>query len=290
MKKWLKRVLVIVLLAVFLFSAGTVLVVSRQYAESREGYEEATAAFTRPNSAASASGGAGAAGGSASESGSTEAPESGTEAAPGGEAASAPARELPPLQVDFAALRAVNEDVVGWLYCEGTAISYPLVRGADNDYYLHRSYDRSRNAAGSIFMEELNSPDFSDGNTILYGHNMRDGSMFAALQSWLEPSFYEAHPVLWLLTPEQDYRVEVMAAYTTSADSETYTIYSAPCPELDGYAQAAIGRSAFRPAVQPAPGARWVLLSTCAYIFDSARYVLHGMLCPVDSVGGVPRA
>lgn len=286
MKKWLKRVLVIVLLAVFLFSAGTVLVVSRQYAESREGYEEATAAFTISNSAASASGSAGAA-----EGGSAAAPGDGTDAASGGgEPSAAPARELPPLRVDFAALRAVNEDVVGWIYCEGTAISYPLVRGADNDYYLHRSYDRSRNAAGSIFMEELNSPDFSDGNTILYGHNMRDGSMFAALQSWLEPSFYEAHPVLWLLTPEQDYRVELMAAYTTSADSESYTIFSAPCRELDDYALTAIDRSAFRPAVQPVAGARWVLLSTCAYIFDSARYVLHGMLCPVDSAGGAPRA
>ena len=292
MRKWIRRILVIVLSAVFLFSGGTVLVVLHQYRESRESYDSAAAAYTRPNPAAEAVPSVGAGNGAAGAGGSPAAGE--TPAAAAGEApapeAEPPERVLAPITVDFEALRAVNADVAGWIYCEGTAINYPLLQGPDNDYYLHRSYDGSRNAAGSIFVEELNRPVFADANTILYGHNMRDGSMFAALQNWADQSFYEAHPVLWLLTPERDYRVELLAGYTTSADSETYSIFAEPGPELDAYLTAALGRSDFRAAVSPAPGARWVLLSTCTYLFESARYVLHGMLCPADSAAGKPIA
>ena len=291
MRKWIRRILVIVLSAVFLFSGGTVLVVLHQYRESRESYDSAAAAYTRPNPAAEAVPSVGAGNGAAGAGGS---PAAGDAPVAAGEApapeAEPPERVLAPITVDFEALRAVNADVAGWIYCEGTAINYPLLQGPDNDYYLHRSYDGSRNAAGSIFVEELNRPVFADANTILYGHNMRDGSMFAALQSWADQSFYEAHPVLWLLTPERDYRVELLAGYTTSADSETYSIFAEPGPELDAYLTAALGRSDFRAAVSPAPGARWVLLSTCTYLFESARYVLHGMLCPADSAAGKPIA
>ncbi len=293
MKKWIKRILVVVLLAVFLFSGGTILVVLRQYEESRETYDNAAAAYTRPNPAGNGAAGAAAGGAAPAETGGAGEAGSSAAADPADGAAVLSAervRECAPITVDFAGLQAANPDVVGWIWCEGTAINYPLLQGPDNDYYLHRSYDRSSNAAGSIFVEELNRPGLADANTIIYGHNMRNGSMFAALQNWADQSFYEAHPVLWLLTPERDYRVEIMAGYTTSGGSDAYSIYTEPGPELDAYLETALARSDFRAAAEPEPGARWVLLSTCTYVFETSRYVLHGMLCPVDSAGGAPKA
>lgn len=188
--------------------------------------------------------------------------------------------EQPPITVDFDALCAVNGDIVGWIYCEGTEINYPVLHGETNDTYLCRDYEGNANTAGSIFIEAQNQADFSDANTILYGHNMADGSMFAALQSWRDQAFYEAHPVIWLLTPERNYRLLVFSGYPTSAYSETYSIFSGPCDALNTYVEKAAEQSVFDAPVERGAEARYVLLSTCAsaYGADESRYVLHALL------------
>ena len=260
MGKWIRRIAMALLLAVFLFSAGTVLVIRHQYAVSDRRYEAAAAQFT----------------------------EEMEKTLPSGGEEAAPEAETAPLTVDFDALKAVNTDVIGWIYCEGTPINYPVVQGENDDQYLTRSYDGTVSAAGSIFAEALNNRDFADQNTILYGHHMKNDSMFAALEHWAEPGFYEAHPVLWLLTPQQDYKVCVYSGYMTSALSDAFTIFTGPCRELDDYLGAAVERSDFQSGVTPDGTAKHVLLSTCSYVFDNARYVLHGMLIPVESAGGAP--
>ena len=88
----------------------------------------------------------------------------------------------PPLAVDFESLKAINPDVKGWLYIEALDISYPVVQGPDNDAYLHTTYEGTSNFAGSIFLDYQNQGDFSDGNTIVYGHNMKNLSMFGKLK------------------------------------------------------------------------------------------------------------
>ena len=196
------------------------------------------------------------------------------------------AGEAAPIVVDFEALKAVNEDVVGWIYCEGTPIDYPVVQCADNDYYLHRSYDGSYSASGAIFTDANNRAGFVDCNTIIYGHHMKNGSMFACLSEWEEQEFYEEHPVIWLLTPEQDYRVDLFSGCTTSAHADIYTIYPESCEESDLYVEKVLAQSDFQPVLQPEGTGRHVLLSTCAYVFDDARYVLFGELVPADSAGG----
>lgn len=192
--------------------------------------------------------------------------------------------ETAPITVDFDELRKVNKDIAGWLYCEGTAINYPVMQGEDNDFYLNHTYDKSPNRAGSLFVEALNTPDFADSNTIIYGHHMKDGSMFASLRKWADQEYYEEHPVFWLLTPKQDYRVLLFGGYTTSATSDVYTIFQGPCPELGEYLKAVCARSDFRAGAEPDSNGRFVLLSTCEYDFEDARYVLHGMLVPVKDI------
>ena len=187
-----------------------------------------------------------------------------------------------PITVDFAALQSVNSDVVGWIYCEGTAVNYPVLQGEDNDFYLSHTYDRAANRAGSIFVEALNTPGFADSNTIIYGHHMKNGSMFATLRNWADQDYYEEHPVLWLLTPEQNYQVKLFSGYTTPATSNTYTIFQGPCQELNDYLQMAHASSDFSADVETDPNGRYVLLSTCEYDYEDARYVLHGMLVPFE--------
>lgn len=209
---------------------------------------------------------------------------------PAGGADTASERLLPetaPITVDFDALRAVNPDVIGWIWCEGTVINYPVLQAEDDDYYLHRSFDGSYNAAGSIFAEAMNGRDFQDANTILYGHHMRNGAMFAGLEDWQDPAFAAEHPVMWILTPRRDYKVYLISGYTTSALSTVYTVFPSAGEALDEYLAEALGNSDFSPAEVP-EAEKYVVLSTCSYVFDYARYVIHGAMLPASSAGGVP--
>ena len=126
--------------------------------------------------------------------------------------------------VDFAALLEKGADVKGWLESPGTAISYPIVQSEDNAYYLKHLYDGTANKNGCPFIDYENASDFSDNNTIIYGHNMRDGSMFSSLREYAEQSYFDEHPQMYLLTPEGSYLVELFSAFVASpseAGSET---------------------------------------------------------------------
>lgn len=191
-------------------------------------------------------------------------------------------KERAPLVVDFAKLQAENEEVQGWIYCEGTPINYPVVKGEDNSFYLNHSYDGKESASGAIFMDVSNRSGFADANSILYGHHMKNGSMFAGLEKWADQEYYEEHPQMWLLTPEGDYRIVLFAGYTTRSDSETYTIFTDFCPEMEEYLKKCMEKSDFRADLEKA-GQKFVVLSTCAYSFEEARYVLHGILVPVEA-------
>ena len=191
-------------------------------------------------------------------------------------------------EVDFDGLRSINEQVVGWIYDDASVINYPIVQARDNDYYLYRLFNGESNPSGAIFLDCQNQSDFSDSHCIIYGHHMKDGSMFAALAEYADQTFYEEHPVMWLLTPEQDYKIIVFSGYTASAGSDTYQIFEGASGEFDEYLETVQGRSDFTADMEPDGAAKYVLLSTCAYDFEDARYVIHGMLVPVGSAAGVP--
>lgn len=271
MGKWMRRLLIVLLLAVFGFSAGRYWLIRRSYRISREGYEQAAEQYTAP---------------SQSEAAEAPAYQQSAGTAQSGEEEE---REHAPIKVDFDALMELNDDVMGWIYCEDTVINYPVVWGRDNDYYLERNFRRRVDPNGTIFADGSNLADFTDNNTILYGHHMQDMTMFATLKYWLKQDYYEEHPCMWLLTPHQDYRVELIAGYVTAADSETFTVYRGGGPELREYIRQALARSEFRSPAQQEEideNAQYVLLSTCAYSFNKARTVLHGKLIPVESMEG----
>ncbi|MCM1025828.1 MAG: class B sortase [Roseburia sp.] len=272
MAKWIRRILLLILLAVFLFSIAYIAVIYYQYRANDRLYEEMAKQFTLPVS--------------------SPLPEQGGEGGQTADDGEAQPSGLPPISVDFEALKGLNEDIIGWLHCEGTVIDYPVLKGDNNDQYLRHNYAGERVSAGSIFVEEKNRENLEDSNIIIYGHHMRNGSMFACLDEYQEQDFYEEHPVMWLLTPEQDYRIRIFSAYTTSGYSDTYTIYMGPGDDLKEYLLNCLSQSVFQSEIDGKEldgRGKYVVLSTCAYDFEDARFVVHGIMEPVESAGGKPR-
>ena len=126
------------------------------------------------------------------------------------------------ISVDFNELKKKNSDTVGFIKVNGTNVNYPIVQGDNNSYYLNHSYDKSYNSYGSIFMDYSSNNDFSDLNTFLYGHYTGNGSMFGELKKYMNESFYLEHPFFYILTPQQNYKVEVFSVYTDEALSNSY--------------------------------------------------------------------
>lgn len=126
------------------------------------------------------------------------------------------------IAVDWEGLKRENEDIVAWLYLPAVDLSYPVLQADDNEYYLHRSVRKEELFAGSIFMDYYNSPDLKNYNTILYGHNMRDGSMFAKLKEYKNPETLAGCPYFWLSTPTQDCLYRIFSVHTAGTQSSTY--------------------------------------------------------------------
>lgn len=187
------------------------------------------------------------------------------------------AKERPPITVDFNALWETNQDIIAWIYCEGTPINYPIAQRDDNSYYLRRLLDGSYNVAGTLFLDYRCKADFTNCNSIIYGHNMKNDTMFGTLLEYTEQSYYEAHPVMWLLTPEQNYKIELFAGFVTPSDSESYDVI---CNMNDWkqYIEDALQKSTFTANVESEGIERIITLSTCSYEYGNARYVLLGRL------------
>lgn len=145
----------------------------------------------------------------------------------------------PPFEVDFDELAAINSDVVGWLYMEALPdISYPVVQGEDNEYYLHHTYKKESVFAGSIFADMKNTDDFSDQNTILYGHNMKNGSMFGTLKKYKEQEVIDQSPYFWILTPDDAYKYRIFSVHSAEVGGDTYTLIKGPGEETIEYGEA----------------------------------------------------
>lgn len=192
-----------------------------------------------------------------------------------------PPRETAPIQVDFSQLRQDFPDVIGWLYCPDTPLNLPLVQAADNDYYLRRLPDGTPNNSGSLFADARCLSDFSEFNTVIYGHNMRNGTMFGSLKKYESQDYFETHRDLWLLTPRGDFRLEPVAGFITSSTSEFYALPETG-PEMQALVTQAMALSKFSTAQLPAPNDRYLTLSTCSYEFDEARFVLLTRLVPLS--------
>lgn len=181
-------------------------------------------------------------------------------------------------EVDFDSLKEVNDDVVGWIYLEGTEINYPVVRGDDNSYYLNKLYDGTGNGSGSIFMDFRNEPNFVDKNNILYGHSMKNGTMFTAIKRFKHQEYYDEHPYALLVTPEKNYKVEFFSGYVANVEQDAWDYYFDTDEDFQHWLDSSKSKSTFASNITPTAEDRVLTLSTCTYEFDNARYVLVGVM------------
>ena len=190
--------------------------------------------------------------------------------------------------VDFDSLRAVNEDVIGWMIQEGTEINFPIVQGEDNEYYLTHLYTGAVNRTGSIFADAGNSPYFTDMCTYLYGHNRKNGSMFASLPNYLDEEYYRAHPTMTVITPYEDYAAEIFACVRESAEQEeTWRVKQfSGRGEYEAFVQSILDRSRLDTGIVPRWGDPLLALCTCTNEVHEERYIVFARLRPIVYAGG----
>ena len=186
--------------------------------------------------------------------------------------------------VDWRALKKVNPDVQGWLYQKDTVINYPVVQGTDNDTYLHTRFDKQWSGGGTLFVDCRMEKDFKGFNSIIYGHHMKDGSMFRSIRGYTkEDGYYDKHKTLELATPHGNYHLVVFSAFITKAtDEDTYKMTYDEA-EKQAYIDRAWDRSELpitRDSVDVTKNDRLVTLSTCAYDYEEARYIVMCKMVP----------
>lgn len=181
-------------------------------------------------------------------------------------------------EVNLAALREVNPDVVGWIRIPGTQIDYPLMQGEDNQYYLERTWKGEPNAAGSIFLEQHCSADLSDFNTIVYGHRMKNGSMFAALKYYNDEVYWNEHPYVYILDDAGVHRYEVFSAYEASVKGTTYRLAIEEEEVKQKFIDDCSGWSVIETGVKPTTRDRMLTLSTCTGQGYETRWVVQARL------------
>lgn len=186
----------------------------------------------------------------------------------------------PPISVDFDSLCNRNKDVNGWLYCPDTVLNYPVVQGKDNIKYLQKDLDGKYLASGTLFVDFENGALGEDTNYLIYGHNMKNGTMFGMLTKYKEQSYYDQHPVMYYLTPAGNYKIELVIGVVVQSDDRLYELRQDKTVLLtliNRYRE----KSTFQSSAPINEEDLIITLSTCSYEFDNARYVLVGKLIPL---------
>lgn len=174
-----------------------------------------------------------------------------------------PEREEP--SIDWNYLKSINEDIIAWLEIEGTSISYPVLKDNNNLYYLKHNYLRKYNSNGSIFT--LNDNPLNDSETLIYGHNMRNGTMFSLLGNYLNKDFLFAHQKIKIYTPNSNYEGVIFSCYSTGIGIEKNNISNLNFEERIEYykkaSQVKINNVEITDLI--------IKLSTCSYINSKTR-------------------
>lgn len=254
MKKWQYRLLIALFALVFLISGGYL---TYKYFEGRraaQDYDEAALAAgiqdlpkTTPPAKPSAS-------------------------QPQGEGDNEPVEQEDPALVewmdrmrntDLTTLRNLNREVLGWIAIPFTELTYPLMAHTDNNYYLNHTWLGARNAAGAIFLDGRCEKDFSDFNTIIYGHRMHNNTMFGTLRLYDDLEFWEEHPCVYIFWDGDLVCYDIFAAMETGVTSSTYTFGDPSEEEKQAFIDYALEHSVLDTGIVPTVEDHILTLSTC---------------------------
>ena len=182
------------------------------------------------------------------------------------------------LETDLELLKETNEDVVGWIAIPGTKISYPLLHWTDNDFYLKHTWKQTPNSNGSIFIECQNNSDFTDFNTIIYGHNMQSGVMFGSLRKYKSEKYWAEHPSFYIACDQGVLRYDIFAAHKAGIDTIIYGLELDTEQKKTQFIRFANDYSFYDTGIYPTVDDRIVTLSTCTGQGHASRWVVQGVL------------
>ena len=180
---------------------------------------------------------------------------------------------------DFTELEEINEDTIGWISIADTAIDYPIVQADDNSYYLTHDCNHDESKHGSIFMDYRNAADFSDNHTILYGHNMKDGSMFHDLHEYSKHGFFNEHTSIKVYSQGVYRKWVIFSTYSTEPDFNYLQTVFTSSKDYSVFLQALLSHSEFsNEEIQVTAADQILTLSTCSNDFENGRRVVHAKL------------
>ncbi len=184
----------------------------------------------------------------------------------------------PEKEVDFSYLKEQNPDIIGWIYFgEGNVIDYPILYAEDNATYLRKDLYGDYSISGSVFLEAGNNPDFSDKHSILYGHNMKNRTMFGSLRNYKsDESYYQKYPDFTILTPTKAYHYRIFSYHDVSETDTVYTIGYAETDTFQDFIDDLVKKSYLDTGIHPQKTDQIMTLSTCST--KGKRFVLHAVL------------
>lgn len=193
-----------------------------------------------------------------------------------------PEAEPVDIPIDFAGLQEMNPEIYAWIRIPGTEVDYPIVQRPEDDaYYLDHTIEGAEGPPGSIYTESLNKKDFTDKNTVIYGHNMKDNTMFGSLKDYKDSAYMDEHSEVYIYTPEHIFTYKIFAAVTYDsrhimvafdfAQDEQYQAY------LDSLSQVRNMASYINTDIPVTTADRIITMSTCNGNNDQ-RFLVEAVL------------
>ncbi len=188
-------------------------------------------------------------------------------------------------------LQGQNTDIVGWLEIENTNINYPVLQGADNNYYMTHNYKNEKSKNGSIFLEANYNWNIPSNNLLIYGHNLGNGMMFQELLKYEKKSFYQEHPVIRFTTAEEDTEYEIISVFKSRVYYKSeknvfryyYFINNESEEEYNEFVKNAKNASLYPIDATASYGDQLITLSTCSYYVEDGRFAVVGRKIEQDS-------
>lgn len=184
------------------------------------------------------------------------------------------------LSIDLTTLRQVNPDVLGWISIPETKVSYPLLQGTDNQFYLNHAWDKTNNSVGSIYLEAQCNPDFSDFNTLIYGHRMKDSSMFGSLKHYQDQDYLDAHPQIIITDDTGTKRYQIYSAFEAEIDASVYLIGTLSKTEKQAIIDYTLEKNVLASEITPTTEDQLITLCTCTNHGYESQWVVLGVLKP----------
>lgn len=181
--------------------------------------------------------------------------------------------------IPFEKLREINPDVVGWIRIPDTQIDYPIVHTDNNETYLDTDFEGKKNSAGTIFLDCDSEPDFSGRHNIIYGHHMKNGSMFKDIIQFKDETFFHEHQSIIIYTPEREYHLKPITVLYTDSDGLRRKTQFQTAENFGAYVTEMTKNGLYYQAPEKPIETLWSFV-TCSYEFNDARTILYAALEP----------